>query len=70
MTTATLEISDLPNGLRTYTVDCPHATTSGIGHLGPDGTDAQLVAGLLVKRARLRSASSTRRRCWGGVCCG
>ena len=49
MSTATLKIVELDNGLRRFEIDCRHGTTEGLA-MGVDKIgDAAVVAGLALK---------------------
>ena len=49
MSTATLTVRDRANGLKEFEVDCPHGTTSSIGSMNGDVTEAAIVAAVVLK---------------------
>ena len=60
MSTATLTIADLPNGLRRFEVDCRHGTTTGIAQGADKIGNAAVVAGLVLKHFSEERCACTR----------
>ena len=46
---AKLTVKDCPNGLKEFEVDCAHGTTSAIGSLEGQVTEAAFVAAVVMK---------------------
>ena len=49
MSTATLTVRDRDDGLKEFEVDCSHGTTSSLGSVNGDVTEAAIVAAVVLK---------------------